>query len=630
MKHIIISVALLLLVCSQNINSAQKPDATSPAVAAANVSQKITVTQNIIGPYPKTGVTLMTFPLYNGCPDTRTVENAIDFQRCVDRWLEVTAQHLNDLAVDVFRIPFGAEAGNQIIGPKLLAPLETRPPFVGSHFFGDTMMIGWPEAEALAQATGADVMWVLNVRDICILIFCGTGTLERAQTVVRTLKGKVRYYELGSEDYRPSLLNEYIERINRFGGMIQTEDPQATYAAVLRDDFTWDATGAHLWKDAIVNTPGPHRLQRHLYFPADDNGITLHQREAEFVFSVPISQTGVYTLALNFTGAGFAPAADVTVSASGVPLLWNGVGFTGNLTPGDTEVTIVSQSDASFTLKYLFDLIGPQTTWPNLSVLEGKSGWELYMAGDDGVGPDFIPQNTGGRKVWVSEISDLGDSPAGPNDGQWGHRWLEAMAYASGFMRAVADPRVEIVLGHTLYEEPWFGMVSGVGRAGWQPFTPGPDGISMIAPKPRPKFWAHQQIALHLKNGQQLEVLMPQEYYQLDGSVQLGTSGRVAQQVPLLECWGSNLGGTLSLLCLNRAFDTAFAYPVEVEGSNAITAHMTLLSGNPGNHNEDSQPMIVPHSQTVQLSNVAFPARSLTRLEIAKTVPQNYLPVVVK
>lgn len=627
------AVAGFLLLFACNSNTPKQFPLNSLQPLASTLPPKIVVTQDVVGPYPKTGVTLMTFPLYNGCPDEMTVENMAAYQACVTRWLEVSAQLLTDLEVDVFRVPFGARAGNEIVGPDLLVPLAApRPPFQGRYFENDTMMIGWPEADALAQQTGAEVMWVLNVTDIA-----GVGTPEQARELVQALSGQVRFYELGSEVFRPSLLNAYQDRITRFGDIIQQEDPLATYAAVLRDDFVWPNPpfpfDAHWWKNGVMAVEGPHRLQRHLYFPGGSEGVQFHRqgaKEAQFIFPITITQSGTHTLILHFAGTDFSPDRDVTITAGTIPFQWDGNGFTADLSPGEYEVVIASQTDKLFTLDYLFDLITPDTTLSGLSVLEGRSGWELYMAGADAIGPDLIPQNTGDRKIWVSEISELGGTVSSAADGQWGHRWLDALAYASGFMQAAADPRVEIILGHTLYEVPWFGMVSGVGRAPWQPWTPGADGVSMIAPQPRPKFWVHQQMARHMKNGQQLMVQMPIDYYQLDGGVQMGYSGREPQQIPQLECWGSDLESSISLLCINRSYDRTFTYPVEVEDSLATTAEMTLLVGQPGDNNEGNQIMIAPQSQSVSLSNVIFPPRSLVRLEIAKSTSQIYLPLIEK
>ena len=420
----IIGFWILFLACSRG-SAAHTPinPVTAPASPSSSVTtvESIVVSQNSIGPYPKTGVTLMTFPLYNGCPDTRTPENADDYETCVDQWLTVTTQHLNDLEVDVFRLPFGADAANQIIGPDLLEPLETRPPYKGTHFTNDTLMIGWPEAETLAQTTGAEVMWVLNVRDICILV-CGTGTFERAQTVVQALKGKVRYYELGSEDYRPSLLNQYVERVNRFGGMIQQEDPQAFYAAVLRDDYVWFKPflppTPYDWQDRLVALPGPHHLQRHLFFPTGDR-LKFHRIGAEFSFPLTVTQAGAHTLSFAFDEAN--SPNNVEISVGSVALQWTGSGFTGDLQPGVHPVIITSKTNSLVSMKFVFDLIEPDGNIQRyLSGLEGKSGWELYMAGAHGIGDDFIPQEIGNRKVWVSEISEHAVSPA--VEGRWSLR----------------------------------------------------------------------------------------------------------------------------------------------------------------------------------------------------------------
>ena len=131
-----------------------------------------------------------------------------------------------------------------------------------------------------------------------------------------------------------------------------------------------------------------------------------------------------------------------------------------------------------------------------------------------------------------------------------------------------------------------------------------------------------------MKHGQQLEVQMPIEHYELDGGIQMGYSGREAQQVPLVECWGSDLGVKKSLLCINRSFDQSFNYAVQFEGSEATTAQMVLLTGQPGDHNEGDTPMVEPQIQTTQLSNVVFPPRSLVRLEINQKESNLYLPVV--
>lgn len=612
-------------------------DQAKQTTGVAAAPAEIVVTQNVIGPYPKTGVTLMTFPLYNGCPDVIDKSNP-QHQACLDQWLNVTAELLTELDVDLFRLPFGASAGNEIIGPDLLEPLATRPLFSGRHFAGQSMMIGWPEAEMLAQATDAEVMWVLNVLDLV-----GVGTLAQAETVVQTLKGKVHYYELGSEVFRPSLLGLYQERLTRFGGLIQAEDPDALYAAVLRDDFVWPELlpplDAHWWKNGIVNTPGPHRLQRHLYFPGGDGRIKFHQSETPFFFSMPLTQSGVHTLTLTFSHTTALDATNVTVTAGASSLVGtvaaldtglNGVTttlqFAGDLPTGEHEGIITSKLDGLLIMEALSHLTGPDGTGQQHSLLEGRSGWQLYLAGAHGLGQDLIPQDIGPRKVWVSEISDVGDTPHSEADGRWGHRWLDALAYGSGFMLAASDPRVEIILGHTLYEIPFHGLVGGVGRAPWEPWQ---SIEANIDPKRRPKFWVHQQMARHLKNGQQLDVQMPLYYYQLDGTLQMGYSGRTAQQIPLLECWASDLDSKQSLLCLNRAYEQSFSYPVRFTGSDALTARMTLLTGHPGDHNEGEQPMVEPQFQTVELSNVTFPPRSLVRLEIEKTLDL-YLPLIIK
>lgn len=626
---------LLLLACSGSVIEQEAATATSLPPSPSKLAQKIIVTQNPIGPYPKTGVGIMTFPLYNGCPDTITPENQSAYQQCVDKWIDVTIDHLQMLEADVFRIPFGAKAANQIINSELLKPLETRPEFtvpfpLRSPFAGDTMMVGWPEAQTLAQATNTEVMWVLNVRDICIFGVCGTGSLEDARSVVQALKGKVRYYELGSEDYRPCLLAEYKERIARFGGMIQQEDPDALFAAVLRDDFVWPegcldpALTPVAWKDQIVAQDGPHRLQRHLFFPTSDR-LKFHKIGTELAFPVTITQPGPHTFTFTFEDAHLPD--DVQVKVGATPLQWTQNGFTGNLAPGLHQVTITSATNQTFSMKFVFDVLQPDgQTRPHQSVLEGRSGWELYMAGPHGIGDNFIPQDIGDRKVWISEIAEHGVAPAREADGRSGHRWLDAMAYASGFMLAASDPRVEIILGHTLYEVAWNGMVGGVGRVPWAAW----DSVETnISPKPRPKFWVHQQMARHMKNGQQVAVQMPVDYFYLDGGLQMGYSGREAQQIPLLACWGSETGAKRSLLCLNRAYNQSFTYPVEFAGSEAATAQMTLLTGEPGDHNEGDQPVIQPQIQTVQLSGVTFPPRSLVRLEVSGKEAKIFLPITI-
>ena len=602
-----------------------------------STSNKILVTSANIGPYPKTGVTLQTFPLYNGCPDQWPADNQDEqqemYQACVRQWLTMTTEHLKMLEVDVFRVPFGAEAANELIGPDLLKPIAERPPFHGRHFLGDTPMIGWPEADHLRQATGAEVMWVLNVRG-CVLGVCGTGTLERGRQVVQALKGKVRYYELGSEDYRPLLVNDYRERLNQFGGMIQAEDPEADYAAVLLDSFVWATAWSHGWKNVISNTVGPHRLQRHLFFPTGDR-LTFRRQEAQFSFPLIVTQTGMHTFTLTLEDAN--PATDTLVTTEAGPLTWNGVGFSGFLTQGAHTVTITSLTETPFKLRFVFDLITPNgERQETRSILEGRAGWGLYMAGAHSIGPDMIPQDIGSRRVWVSEIAEHAVSPASESDGRSGHRWLDALAYASGFMRAASDPRVEIILGHTLYEVGWNGMVGGVGRVPWQAW----ESIEAnINPKPRPKFWVHQQIARHIKRGQQLAVSMPfscqidplpEPCTHLTDAVQMGYSGRISLTMPLLECWGSDLALKRSLLCLNRSYDQSFTFPVEFSGIESITAQMTLLTGMPGDHNEGSRPMIEPQSRAVSLDQVEFPPRSLVRLVVDTAKSRIYLPVILR
>ena len=583
-------------------------------------------------------------PLYNGCPDKLTAENQNDYQKCLDKWLAVTAEYLKALEVDVFRIPFGAEAANQIIGPELLKPIADRAEFSGDHFKKHTLMVGWPEAETLAEAAQAEVMWVLNVRDICIFGFCGTGSLEDARTVVQALRGKVGYYELGSEDYRPCLLAEYKERITRFGGMIQQEDSQARFAAVLRDDFIWPRLCPNFyptptdWKDEIVALDGPHRLQRHLFFPAAAQ-VKFRFEGTQLSFPLTIGQADTYTLTLTFTDANLPD--DVQVMAGSMPLQWMGTGFSGELLAGQHQISITSQTDAVFSLDLTFDLIAAGgETQRYLSVIEGRSGWALYMAAAQGLGQDLIPSDIAGRKVWVSEIAEHAAVPHSEADGRSGHRWLDALAYASGFMLAASDPRVEVILGHTLYEIAWNGMVSGVGRAPWLPWQAGDDGFSMIDPQPRPKFWVHQQLARHLKNGQQLQVELPFDcsvafdpafcYEAGSDGLQMGYSGRTRYPTPLLQCWGSDQSDKKSLLCINRAYDQSFTFPVQFEGASITSAQMTLLTGQPSDHNEGEQAMIEPQFQMVSLAQVTFPPRSLIRLDVDTSISKVFLPVIYK
>ena len=56
---------------------------------------------------------------------------------------------------------------------------------------------------------------------------------------------------------------------------------------------------------------------------------------------------------------------------------------------------------------------------------------------------------------------------------------------------------------------------------------------------------------------------------------------------------------------------------------------MTLLAGQPGDHNEGDRPTIEPATTTAQLAQITFPPRSLVRLEVNAEESRLFLPVAI-